>query len=196
MRFAKASASLRTLTARDVVLDVGSGSSPVPTFFYSAVGCKVIVTDLDVPSVQLQKLFIQSLAITAERFVVRAEDATKLSFADASVDFVSGVSMLEHIPGDGDIRTMREFCRVLIPGGRLVVTVPTSDHYVENASTFYYAGFERRYDPDSLRNRLCSPGLNCIEQLHMCAPDSPTAMRLQIELRPDFWRRTSYRFLV
>jgi ubiquinone/menaquinone biosynthesis C-methylase UbiE len=91
----KASASLGTLTARDVVLDVASGSSPVPTFLYSAVGCKVIVTDLDVPSVQLQKLFIQSLAITAERFVVRAEDATKLSFADASVDFVSGVSMLE-----------------------------------------------------------------------------------------------------
>ena len=94
--------------------------------------------------------------------------------------------MLEHIPGDGDIRAMREFCRVLKPDGRLVVTVPTSDHYVENASTFYYAGFERRYDPDSLRNRLCSPELNCIEQLHTCAPDSPTAKRLQAELRPIF----------
>jgi SAM-dependent methyltransferase len=110
-----------------VVLDIVNGSSPVPTF-------------LDVTAVQQRKLFIQSLAITAERFVVRAEDATKLSFADASVDFVSAVSMLEHISGDGDIPAMRESCRALKPGGRLVVTVPTSDHYVENPSTFYYAG--------------------------------------------------------
>lgn len=102
------------------------------------------------------------------------------------LDVTAVQPMLEHISGDGDIRAMREYCRVLKPGVRLVVTVPTSDHYVENASTFYYAGFERRYDPDSLRNRLCSPEMNCIEQLHMCVPDSPTAMRLQAESRPIF----------
>jgi ubiquinone/menaquinone biosynthesis C-methylase UbiE len=96
-----------------VVLDIGNGSSPLPNSLYSAVGCRVIMTDLDVTGVQQQKLFLQSLAITAERFVVGAEDATRLSFADASANFMSAVSMLERIPGAGDIRAMREFCRVL-----------------------------------------------------------------------------------
>lgn len=65
---------------------------------------------------------------------------------------------------------MAEFERVLRPGGRIVVTVPTSAQYQENESTFYYAGFERRYDAPALRSRLYRTGLKLIDEQHMVSP--------------------------
>lgn len=53
---------------------------------------------------------------------VHHEDVTQLSLASASVDVVLSFEVLEHVP---DYRTaLREFQRVLRPGGLLVVSVP------------------------------------------------------------------------
>ncbi|HVF35337.1 MAG TPA: class I SAM-dependent methyltransferase [Candidatus Saccharimonadia bacterium] len=50
------------------------------------------------------------------------EDVTRLSFADSSHDAVLSFDVLEHVP---DFRTaLREFRRVLVPGGTLIFTVP------------------------------------------------------------------------
>lgn len=55
---------------------------------------------------------------------VRNEDVTKLSFADASLDIVLCFDVLEHVP---DYRTaLREFYRVLVAGGQLLISVPFS----------------------------------------------------------------------
>ena len=48
---------------------------------------------------------------------LRVEDARALSFPDASFDGCVCVSVVEHIPGDGDARAMAEIWRVLRPGG-------------------------------------------------------------------------------
>lgn len=49
-------------------------------------------------------------------------DITALADADASVDAIGCFDVLEHVP---DYRAaLREFARVLAPGGRLVITVP------------------------------------------------------------------------
>jgi SAM-dependent methyltransferase len=53
---------------------------------------------------------------------LRYEDATQLRLADDSVDIVVTSDVLEHIP-DHD-RALREFYRIIRPGGRLIVTVP------------------------------------------------------------------------
>jgi SAM-dependent methyltransferase len=50
------------------------------------------------------------------------EDATALSFADGSFDLVGSFEVLEHIPAYE--RALREFARVLVPGGVLVLTAP------------------------------------------------------------------------
>lgn len=53
---------------------------------------------------------------------VRHEDATSLSFADASFDLIVSCEVFEHVP---DIRsTLSEAVRVLRPGGQLIMTIP------------------------------------------------------------------------
>jgi SAM-dependent methyltransferase len=53
---------------------------------------------------------------------LRVADATELPVEDASFDNAICISVLEHIPGDGDARAMAELWRVLRPGGVLHVT--------------------------------------------------------------------------
>jgi SAM-dependent methyltransferase len=50
------------------------------------------------------------------------QDVTALTFADASLDGIISFDVLEHVPDYA--QALREFARVLAPGGLLVVTVP------------------------------------------------------------------------
>ena len=61
---------------------------------------------------------------------LRFADVTALPFADAAFDAAMSLDVLEHVP---DFRgALREFARILRPGGRLVLTVP---FHVDAAST-------------------------------------------------------------
>ena len=53
---------------------------------------------------------------------LRVEDATKLSFAGETFDNCICVSVVEHVPGDGDMTAMAEIWRVLKKGGVLHLT--------------------------------------------------------------------------
>jgi hypothetical protein len=66
---------------------------------------------------------------------------------------------------------MEEVTRVLRQYGKIVVTVPCSREYIEQPKTFYYDGFERRYDANSIKARLMHPSLRMIDELYMCSPD-------------------------
>jgi ubiquinone/menaquinone biosynthesis C-methylase UbiE len=170
------------LKPESVYLDIGSGSSPVPTFLYQRHGCATYATETDSKYLKRQKDYAKKLRFgRAARFSTRAEDATRLNFPHSSLDFVTAISTIEHIPGEGDRRSMAEFARVLRPGGKLVVTVPAAAEYSESASTFYYAGFERRYDLGALEDRLCHPALKLVDQLYMVHPpaDFMTAVNEQ-----------------
>jgi SAM-dependent methyltransferase len=94
-------------------------------------------------------------------------DATRLPYPDASFDHVLCVSVVEHIPGDGDSAAMAEFWRVLRPGGVLHMTTDvapeTRDILVDRkvygeASQAVEGGvfFARNYSPHDLERRLLS----------------------------------------
>lgn len=61
---------------------------------------------------------------------VRTEDVTALRWRDAAMDGVVSLDVLEHVP---DHRAaLREFARVLRPGGVLALTVPFYEGQLEN----------------------------------------------------------------
>jgi SAM-dependent methyltransferase len=55
---------------------------------------------------------------------IKNEDATRLSFANATFDLVIGNHIMEHIPDDR--KALVEIYRVLKPGGRAILQVPYS----------------------------------------------------------------------
>ena len=96
------------------------------------------------------------------------QDARALTYADDSFDAAYSVSVIEHIPDDGDSAAMRELMRFVRPGGVVVVTVPYDRRYRETfvdgpvyerkplGSEAVF--FERHYDRESLTKRLLGQG--------------------------------------
>ena len=151
------------------VLDIGSPKLPTLVVARNA-RCELHSTDI-------RDYFIPSTAHFLTRtglghrlgrdLHLETQDARRLSYADGSFDRVFSISVLEHIPDDGDSQAMREIARVLRPGGLTTLTVPFSarghrDEYVKgdvyervgtSAPTFY----QRHYDMHSLHDRLVEP---------------------------------------
>ncbi len=92
-------------------------------------------------------------------------DATRLPYEDESFDHAVCISVVEHVPGDGDAAAMAEIWRVLRPGGVLHLTtnVAAGSHDVFRDSAIYGDAsaegegrvfFERRYSDADLEARL------------------------------------------
>ena len=120
---------------------------------------------------------------------LRIEDARDLSFPDGSFDGCLCVSVIEHIPGDGDIRAMNEMWRVLRPGGTLRLTTNVSaarrdvaiDRLVYgeasvDAETDDGVFFERHYTASELRERLLGRPWEIVEE-RLRAPARPAHPR-------------------
>ena len=58
------------------------------------------------------------------RLRLEQADGRALPYRDASFDHAYSVSVLEHIPDDGDCAALGELARVVKPGGRVVLTLP------------------------------------------------------------------------
>ena len=96
---------------------------------------------------------------------LRVADARALPFADGSFDAVVCVSVIEHVPGEGDAQAMAEIWRVLRPGGVLHLTTNVAarshdvmvDRPVYGEASAVVGGrvfFERRYSARDLARRL------------------------------------------
>ncbi|HEY2602382.1 MAG TPA: glycosyltransferase [Thermoleophilaceae bacterium] len=96
---------------------------------------------------------------------LQVQDATQLDFPDESFDCCICISVIEHVPGDGDTQAMEEMWRVLKPGGVLHLTTNVA---LEARDVFAHeriygeaqeAGaegvfFERQYSLETLEERL------------------------------------------
>jgi SAM-dependent methyltransferase len=90
-------------------------------------------------------------------------DVTRLPFADASLDAVASVNVLEHVADDTG--ALREIARVLRPGGLAVVVVPAGPGLYD-----YYdrmLGHERRYARGELPARAVAAGLQVVRDAHL-----------------------------
>jgi SAM-dependent methyltransferase len=113
-RRARMTASLVRLRGK-TVLDFGCGNG-AQTLELVSRGCSIIALDIDHSDLAL-------LAARGAGAVLPVlYDGAHLPLGDASVDAAVSFEVLEHVPDDA--AALDELCRVLKPGGDLVLTVP------------------------------------------------------------------------
>lgn len=144
-----------------VVLDL---SSPKLLGLYlSFQGYFTIATDVSDYFVRDLQQLRRELSVTTLEMAVTA--GQHLPLRSNSIDRAYAISVLEHIPDRGDAEVIAEVRRVLKPGGMFCLTVPFFSRYIEEfRPSVYWAKFsfqdqrgvffQRRYDSDSLEERL------------------------------------------
>jgi len=115
-------------------LDVGCGTGEILDLLVALGARSVAGTDVE------RAVLDHARARTRHGRVVRSS-AERLPVRSTSVDLLTSLEVIEHL--EDDVRALREYHRVLRPGGRLLVTVPAyqalwSDHDTR-------AGHYRRY---------------------------------------------------
>lgn len=151
------------------VLDVGSPKD-LAAFLARRRRYEVVATDILPRAVMLSQRYARAQGIDGNgsgRVRSEVQDGRRLPYPDGSFDAAYSVSVLEHIPDDGDSQALRELVRVVRPGGLVVATVPFDSRYREtfvdrsvyerqqrgSEPVFY----ERHYDRDALESRLFGP---------------------------------------
>lgn len=152
----------------DKILDVGSPKL-LSLYLAKRLGAEVFSTDIESYFVSLYTWLRRIENVSQEKFHVRVEDGRKLRFADNSFEKVYSISVIEHIPDDGDTECVKEIARVLKKGGVCAITVPFSPtpkvEYTEkdfywSASSSVKSGqifYQRRYNEDTLFERIIVP---------------------------------------
>ncbi|MER7548030.1 methyltransferase domain-containing protein [Spirillospora sp. NPDC127506] len=115
------------VTPGDRVLDMGCGAGRHAFELYRR-GAHVVAFDQDAEELAGVEKMFGAMRLAGEAPAdATAEtvqgDALDLPFPDDHFDAIIASEVLEHIPDD--MRAMRELLRVLRPGGRLAVTVPS-----------------------------------------------------------------------
>lgn len=155
MEYAGALQRLR-LTLGASVLDAGSANSVLPIFL-AANRYKVLAIDVDDGRLaeQTRRLpHLEDKLFPAGGLRFEHQDVRALTFTDNSFDAVTAISMIEHIPDEGDMEAVRELGRVVKPGGRLVITVPYGSTYYPGRPPQSTAATQRIYDESALSRRL------------------------------------------
>ncbi len=106
----------------DAILDVGCGEGTLLERAAGAAGCEAVGLDISTPAIDL------AARTYPRRTWIVANADRRLPFADESFDVVASVTSR---------RNGSELRRVLRPGGKLVVVVPSADDLVELRTSLY-----------------------------------------------------------
>jgi ubiquinone/menaquinone biosynthesis C-methylase UbiE len=169
-----ASTFLPVQESSKIIMDVGTGKNTLP-LYWSLSGTPVLMLDGSLYGFPVLTQCRQRLPRTTTsgnaHFI--CGDGCRLPLRDDSVDGISVLCVLEHVPGDMDMHCMDELYRVLKPGGRMVISVETSQTASEEwmhvayeigyqlhgaeKEVAYHEVFLRNYSPDSMLQRLANP---------------------------------------
>ena len=161
--------NLPTLQDSTKILDLGSPKT-VSLILARKDNAVVCTTDIRFGPVQEIRRFASAPGkSSANNGVVlgSVEDGRSLPHSDDTFDAAFAVSVLEHIPNDGDSAAVSEMARVVRPGGLILITVPYAGRFHEtwvdkpvyereqlgNEAVF----FQRHYDLSRLERRLVGP---------------------------------------
>ena len=156
------------LRAGDRLLDLGCGFG---RHAYEALkqGSHVITCDMALEELEsirdTSRLLVAGDEISSDLLTAPVQgDGTRLPFDDSSFDKVIASEVLEHVPNDED--AFAELARILRPGGRLAVTIPSwlPEKICWKLSSDYHApavegGHVRIYREKEVREKLARAGL-------------------------------------
>jgi SAM-dependent methyltransferase len=152
--------------AGDHLLDMGCGGGR-HAFAALRRGARVVAFDADLGELKQVRDMVAGMGdageVPSSGFGLALQgDALALPFAEASFERIIAAEVLEHIPDDA--RAISELARVLAPGGRIAVTVPTRFPEQVNwlLDSEYHdtpGGHVRIYRQRELEQRLADVGL-------------------------------------
>ncbi|MGQ9828011.1 MAG: class I SAM-dependent methyltransferase [Roseiflexus sp.] len=105
----------------DRYLDAGCGVTPLSQVI-AARGVQTDACDVDARLIEYLRV-VDTRRIYGSQVTFSCQDLTHTTFADATFDAISCISVLEHIPAGLDRLAVIELLRILKPGGILVLTV-------------------------------------------------------------------------
>jgi ubiquinone/menaquinone biosynthesis C-methylase UbiE len=142
------------LSAADHVLDVGCGSGGPALFLAREIGCHVTGIDVDEAGLRSGEKLARQHGLTEKVVFRHADVAQPLPFPDNQFDALVSLDALCHFPERN--RPFAEWCRILRPGGRLLVTDPvvvtglvTKDELARRSSTGHF-----EFCPSEVNERL------------------------------------------
>jgi len=137
-------------------LEIGSLFTFVP-FYLAKKGLDVTAIDIDSEAVAYQKQLAEKYN---SPFKAEVQDIVKTSYESESFKQVSLISVIEHIPENGDMVAIREIHRILKKNGRLAITVPYDHHWFHSDFGLRPNNyFQRFYNMQSIVTRLVQPPL-------------------------------------
>lgn len=143
---------LASLGDNCTVLDVGCGSGQTIAWLLSShEGWKTLGLDIAIEAL--------SVARDEGLDVIRAS-VLDIPFASGSVDFITALDVLHHLPlAGGDVAALHEIRRVLKPGGYLLARTNAQSfpRKQDDPVTQYHT-----YEPDDLRAKFSSAGFHVV----------------------------------
>lgn len=182
-------ARVRPLGRRDVLLDCGAGTGRFAAELDAR--CRVLVLDDHDAALQLLRA-----RFPADQVLALADD--RIPLTDGSVDCVTALDVLEHVPDDRAV--VRDFHRVLKPGGVAVITVPASmalwsdwDEALHHFRRYDRRGLVALFDPGqwelvhvNYTNVVLYPAVWLVRRWRRWFPARPGAARAEDRV-PHHW---------
>jgi SAM-dependent methyltransferase len=178
--------------SKDRILDIGSPKL-FPFYLADRVGAEVYSTDIENYFLREYELLRTVNSTPPDRFHAQVEDGRRLTFEDAFFSKVVSISVLEHIPQQGDSECAREIGRVLEPGGRCLITVPfaTTSRDEYKKPRFYWAKssgaradglvfYQRRYTEQDIMCRIVGPSGLTLKSLRFVGEHVLTSCRREL----------------
>lgn len=110
------------LDSASKVLEIGSGSGGPALFLGRTVGCQVTGLDINPSSTAAANEWAQSLGLDALVHFQHGDASQRLPFEDQAFTAVMCIDSINHLPGR--LQVLKEWYRVLRPGGRMLFTNP------------------------------------------------------------------------
>src|SRR5712692_3696155 len=143
-------ARLLELTKNSSALEVGCGSGGCAHHFAESTGCRVTALDVNPEGIKSATALAHSKSMQSRVTFLLHNAATHLPFADATFDAVYSNDAMCHIPDR--LAVLRDFLRVLKPGGRFLFSDALVIPRGENERLLEQSGFHLLRATDTTPN--------------------------------------------